>query len=388
MDIETKLVHSGEEGEYIKGSLTLPIFQTSTYIFKNMNEVKQYTDGELEHFEYGRYGNPTQRVVENKIAEIEKAEESLLFPSGMNAITTTLFALAEAGDHIIITDDSYKKTYEFVTNVMSKYNVDYSVVPYGDYQAIEKSITDKTRLLFFESPTNPYLNIMDFDLLINIAVKHKLILIIDGSFASFVIQCLIEYGVDLVIHSGIKYLAGHNDILAGVVSGKTEYIEKIRKYRDMLGGIISPNSCYVLNKGLKTLGIRVEKQNGSAMKIAEFLNANPLIDKVYYPGLKNFKYYDIAKKQMNGFGAVITFEINKEITKVIEFFNNLKLCKIGPSFGGVETLITHPATVSYYMYGKEERYKLGITDGLVRLSVGIESVEDILRDIENALKSI
>ena len=384
--LSTRAIHAGEPRRKYADSLTTPIIQTSTFTFRNSKHIEDYTRKGKEHFEYGRYGNPTVKIAEKRLANLEGAEDCVVFSSGMSAITTTILTLIQSGDHIVITDDSYKKTLEFCRFYLKQFGVECTIVPFGDYEVLEKAIKKNTRFIFSESPTNPYLNIFDLFKIKHIADKHNVLTLIDSTFATPLNQRPIEFGMDLVLQSATKYLGGHNDILAGAVLGKKELIEKIRNTHKSMGGLIDPHCCYLLLRGLKTFPLRVKKQNETALKVAEFLKNHPRVKKVYYPFLKSHPHYAVAKEQMAGGGGVVTFEIKGNLNTAKRFLDALKLCYIGPSLGGVETLITHPALVSYYDCTRKERYELGITDTLFRLAVGIEDVEDIIADLERGLK--
>jgi len=284
--IDTRSIHAGEPRRKYADSLTTPIIQTSTYTFKDSKAIEDYTKKGKEHFEYGRYGNPTAKIAEARLANLEGAEDCVVFSSGMSAITTTILSLVQSGDHIVITDDSYKKTLEFCKSYLKQFGIGCTIVPFGDYEILEKAINKKTRFIFSESPTNPYLNIFDLVKIKKIADKHNVLTLIDSTFSTPLNQRPIEFGMDIVLHSATKYLGGHNDILAGVVLGRKEQIEKIRNLHKSMGGLIDPHCCYLLLRGLKTFPLRVRKQNKSALKVAEFLEAHPRIRKVYYPFLK------------------------------------------------------------------------------------------------------
>jgi len=381
----TRAIHAGEDRARYADSITTPIVQTSTYAFKNSKEVEDYTKHGKERFEYGRYGNPTEKVAERRLAALGGGEDCVVFGSGMSAIITTILALVRSNDHIVITDDAYKKTLEFCSAYLQRFGVDCTIVPFGDYDAIDSAVRPNTRFIFSESPTNPYLNIFDLDRLREIARRHQVLTLIDATFSTPLNQRPLEFGVDLVLHSCTKYLAGHNDILAGAVLGRKELVGEIRKMHKAIGGVIDPHCCYLLLRGLKTFALRMKIHNETGMRIARHLEGHPQIKRVYYPGLESHPYYAIAQAQMSGFGGVVTFEIRGTIKTAKRFLDSLKLCYIAPSLGGVETLITHPATVSYYDCTRKERYALGITDTLIRLAVGIEDADDIIADLDQAL---
>lgn len=378
-------VYSGEEHINAYNSITTPIIQTSTFVFKDSQAIDDYTLRNAERYEYGRYGNPTQAAAEKKLAALEGAEDALLFTSGMSAITTTFLALLKSGDHIVITDDAYKKTLEFCKAVLPQFGIETSVVSVHDYEAMQACLKPNTRIFFSESPTNPYLNVMDLERLSKMFQGRNIILISDSTFATPYNQRPLEFGVNLVIHSCTKYLAGHNDILAGVGLGPIVLIQKIREFHKMMGGVIGPFTSYMLIRGLKTFALRMQRLNENGQKIAEYLSAHPKISEVYYPGLPDHKYYELAKRTMRGFGAVVTFEVKADMDGTRKFLDHLKRIRIGPSFGGVESLITHPATVSYYGNTKEEREALGIKDNLVRFAAGIEEPDSLITDLEQAL---
>ncbi|MHC4759436.1 MAG: trans-sulfuration enzyme family protein [Planctomycetota bacterium] len=385
--LSTRSIHAGEHRRKYADSITTPIIQTSTFTFRDSKHIEAYTKKGKEHFEYGRYGNPTAQIAEKRLADLEGAEDCVVFSSGMSAITTTILTLLQTGDHIVITDDSYKKTLEFCNSYLKQFGIECTVVAFGDYDALEKAIKKNTRFIFSESPTNPYLNIFDLVKLKDIAHRHNLMTLIDSTFSTPLNQRPLEFGIDLVLQSATKYLAGHNDILAGAVLGKKDIVEKIRILHKSMGGLIDPHCCYLLLRGLKTFPLRVKKQNETALQIAQHLEAHPRIKRVYYPFLSSHPHYEIAIEQMNGGGGVVTFDIKGTLNDSKRFLDKLKLCFIGPSLGGVETLITHPALVSYYDYSRKDRYKIGITDTLFRLAVGIEDVEDLIADLDNALNN-
>ena len=388
-DLGTDCIHGGEERFKPHDSITTPIFQSSTYVFRNSEDIRRFTRKEHFRYEYGRYGNPTQKAAERKLAQLEGAEEAVLFASGMSAIINTLLTVLKDGDHMIITDDAYGKTLTFCKNWLPKWGIERTVVKMGDYEAIENALKPNTRLFFSESPTNPYLNIMDFAKLREIKSRYpEVIVVSDSTFATPYNQKPIELGADIVIHSATKYLAGHNDILAGVVLGSSELVQDIVNFQKIMGGVIDPHCAYLLIRGLKTFSLRMEKFNKSGEVLAEWLENHPRIRRCYYPSLKSHPHHDVAKREMDGFGAVVTFELDGDLEDANRFLDNLNLCYIGPSLGGCETLITHPATVTYYNCTREERYELGILDNLFRLSVGLENTDDIIADLDNAIKKI
>jgi cystathionine gamma-synthase len=382
----TRSIHAGEDRARYADSITTPIVQTSTFVFKDSREIEDYTKHGKARFEYGRYGNPTDQVAERRLAELEGAEDCVVFASGMSAVTTTILALVRSGDNIVITDDAYKKTLEFCGSYLARIGVQCTMVPFGDYEGLDAATNAKTRFIFSESPTNPYLNVFDLHRLVKIARKHKVLTLIDSTFATPMNQRPLEFGIDIVLQSCTKYLAGHNDILAGAVLGSTKLIEEVRALHKAMGGVIDPHCCYLLLRGLKTFAVRMERHNATGLRMARFLDAHPCVQRVYYPGLESHPHHQIACEQMTGFGGVVTFDIKGGLSAAKRFLDHLKLCYIAPSLGGVETLITHPATVSYYDMTRKQRYSLGITDTLLRLAVGVEDPDDLIADIDQALR--
>ena len=385
----TRAVHAGANRKKPYHALIEPIVQTATYAFEDFADIQDFIaakeKGTITHDDYGRYGNPTVQAVESRIAALEKTDSALLLSSGMAAITTTLLALLQTGDHIIITDDCYKRTREFVESFFARYGVFCTTVPMGNSEAIEAAITPKTRILISETPTNPYLRVADIDQLVQIAKAHNLLTLLDTTFATPINLRPAEYGIDLIVHSGTKYLGGHHDLLAGVVVGRKELIDSIREHLGMLGGIISPQNAFLLGRGLKTLALRVRHQNKTAQQVAQFLENHPEIEQVWYPGLPSHPDHEIAKKQMEGFGGVVSFTIRGTLEETAAFIDRLRLPYITPSLGGTESLINQPALMSYYSLTSAERQAVGISDNLVRFALGIEDAEDLIADLEQAL---
>ena len=386
----TRAVHAGEAGAKPHHSLTTPIFQTSTFTFDDTADMVDYQEANsagrhTTRLEYGRYGNPTVAVVERKIADLENGEAALLFSSGMAAVTMSLFTLLSSGTHVIMTDDCYRRTRQFVTKYLSRYGVHATQVPAGDYQALEEAIRPETRLIFSESPTNPRLRVADVPRLVALARQHELLTMIDSTFATPVNMRPLELGVDLVLHSATKYLGGHNDLLAGVVVASEEMIARLREGQGVVGAICDPHTAYLLLRGLKTLGLRVARHNESGMRVARFLEQHPRVSRVYYPGLPSHPDYAIAHDLMSGFGGVISFELDADLEATGRFIDALRIPYIGPSFGGTEGLVEQVALSSYYELSSEERAAIGIPDSLVRLGVGIEDVHDLIADLGQAL---
>ncbi|HEX2228830.1 MAG TPA: aminotransferase class I/II-fold pyridoxal phosphate-dependent enzyme, partial [Candidatus Binatia bacterium] len=338
--------------------------------------------------EYGRYGNPTQRVAEQKVAALEAAEACLLFSSGMAAVTTTLYAVLGHGSHVVVTDDSYRRTRQFLTQTLHRYGIEVSVVPAGDYDAIEDAIRPTTRVLVSESPTNPYNKIVNMERFAGIGTKHRVKTLIDATFATPFNQRPLEFGIDLVLHSATKYLGGHNDLLAGAVLGSTELIDGIRSLQAVTGAIIDPLAAYLLARGLKTFALRIARQNANAQALAEFLGKHPKVNAVHYAGLPSHPDYEVARRQMRGFGGVISFEIAGDLEATSRVVDACRIPQIAPSLGGVESLIEQPALMSFYELSTEERLMVGIKDNLIRYAVGIEDSEDLIDDLATALKHV
>lgn len=391
--IGTQAVHAGEPRQNPYGSITVPIVQTSAYTFPNTDALEQFMAERMfwdkpEFQEYGRYGNPTVRVVEEKIAALEEGEEAILLSSGMAAITLTLLLLLNPGDQIVVTSDLYRRTRTFCETFLKRWGVDVAIVPPGDWRALEEAICSRTRFIFSEIPTNPFLRVIDLERLVDLARRHGVRTIIDSTFATPCNLKPLMYGVDLVIHSVTKYLAGHNDLLAGVIVGSCELMTPLREAQALFGAVVDPSAAYLILRGLKTLALRVERQNSTAMAVAEYLEAHPKVRRVWYPGLPSHPDHEVARRLMRGFGGVVSFEIAGSAEETRRFVDALRIPRLAPSLGGVESLVTIPALMSFYESTPEERAALGITDQLVRLSVGIEDPEDLLADLEQALAAI
>jgi cystathionine gamma-synthase len=384
----TRAVHGGEARAKLGNAMTEPIIQTATYTFANSAEIADHFEGRVEREEYGRYGNPTQRVAERKLAALESAEDGLLFSSGMAAITTTLFAMLSKGAHVVVTDDAYRRTRQFLLQVLRRYGVEVTVVPAGDYDRLEEAVRQTTRLIFSESPTNPYNRILDLERVADIGRRHRIKTIIDSTFATPINQRPIEFGIDLVIHSATKYLGGHNDLLAGAVLGGAGLISAIRDLQGITGAIADPFASYLLIRGIKTLALRVARQNQNAERIAAMLDVHPKVERVHYPSLPSHPEHEIAARQMQGFGGVVSFEVRGDLAAASRLVDACRIPRIAPSLGGVESLIEQPALMSFYELSTEERLQVGIKDALVRYSVGVEDAEDLIADLEHALEQV
>ena len=387
----TLAVHAGEEKRKPYGALTTPIIQTSTYTFADTAEILDYmqkkANGESEvRDEYGRYSNPTQSTAERKLATLESGEQALLFASGMCAITTAILALLSAGDHLVLVSGAYRRTHEFATSFLPRWGIETDVVPIDDAAALAGAIRPTTRLILAESPTNPYLRVMDLAGLACLGTEHGILTAIDSTFATPINMRPLEHGLDLVIHSATKYLAGHNDLLAGALVGSRDTLSRIDAARGVLGGVSSPLDAYLLLRGLKTLDLRVRRQNENGLRVAQFLERHPKVRRVYYPGLPSHPDYGVARRQMTGFGGVVSFELEGDLERTGRFVDLLRMPYLGPTLGGVESIAQQQAI--FVSLESEERRKAGIGDSLVRYSVGIEDAEDLIADLEQALDGI
>jgi len=387
----TRLVHAGEPRPKPRHALITPIFQTSTFTFADTADLIDFMETqsrgeETARLEYGRYGNPTVAAVERKVANLDGGEAALLFSSGMAAITVTLLTLLSSGAHVVCTDDCYRRTRQFVTEFLKRYEVEATQVPMGDYDALEAAIRPNTRLILSESPTNPRLRVIDVPRLVEIARRRGLWTVIDSTFATPINLRPLALGADLVIHSATKYLAGHNDLLAGIVVGSRKMIDELRQTEALIGAICDPHTAYLLLRGLKTLELRVSRQNDTALQVARFLERQPTVHRVYYPGLPSHPDHVIACRQMSGFGGVVSFELDADLETTGRFIDALQIPYIGPSFGGVEGLVEQVALSAYYELSTEERSAIGISDALVRLAVGVENADDLIADLEQALE--
>lgn len=383
----TEAVHGGEFRDS-KGAVASPIYETSVFAFKSTKELIDVINEKAEGYIYTRYDNPTVRAVEKKVALLEKAEDAAAFSSGMAAVTSTIFTLVSSGDHVISTMDLYGGTLTFFQEFLPRLGVSVSFVEAASHAEIEKALRGNTRVIYAETPTNPTLKVVDLHKIAALAKKNGVTTVIDSTLASPYNLRPIEFGVDVVVHSATKYLGGHNDVTAGIVCGSKDFIQKLKKTRKIFGGTLDPIAAWLLLRGLKTLALRMERHNKNGMLVAKYLEKHPKVKKVYYPGLPSHPQHSIAKKQMSGFGGVVSFEIKGGFEKTVKFVESLKLCTLAASLGGTETLVTQPATSSHYFISPEQRLKAGITDQLIRLALGIEDPEDIISDLEEALNKI
>ena len=385
----TRVLHAGARRGHAFHSLTPPIVQSAAYTFEDTEAILAFKSAdEQDRLEYGRYGNPTVAVVEQRLAALEGGEAALLVSSGMAAITLPLLLLLSSGDHLIIGDDTYHRTRVFANEFLTRYGVAVTTVPTTDLDAIEAAIRPNTRIIVAETPTNPFLRCIDLRGLAEIARPRGILTLIDSTFATPLNQQPLQHGIDLVVHSVTKYLAGHNDLLAGAVIGRQEIIDLLRDSQGLFGAVVDPSTAYQIHRGLQTLGLRIARQNQSALTIARFLDAHPKVRRVWYPGLASHPDHEVARGQMAGYGGVVSFEIDGDRAAASRFVDALQLAHIAPSLGGVDTLVMQPAVLSYFDTPREQRLALGITDELIRLAVGIEDVDDLLADIEQALEAV
>ncbi len=383
----TIAVHAGEMRQKPGDSITDPIFCASTYTFENTQDVITFIEQKLPREEYGRYGNPGEKVVEAKLAAMERGEDAVLYASGMAAIVGLLMTKLNSGDEVVFFDECYHRSREFCSKHLSRFGVVTRQVKACDYVAMESAITPRTRLLISESPTNPHMSVVDLERFATLGKKHGIETLIDATLATpYNVQPL-TFGVDYVLHSATKYLGGHNDLLAGVLIGAKEKLEPVRRLRGIMGAINSPHNMYLLSRGLKTFELRMQRHNANGMAVAEFLAEHPRVERVYYPGLASHPYHEVAKATMRGFGGLVTFLIRdaswRETANVIDA---VQIPRIGPSLGGVESLIEQPLVMSYYECSPEDRRRFGIPDNMVRLACGIENAEDLIEDLKQALE--
>jgi cystathionine gamma-synthase len=385
-------IHGMDRVHHAHYAVSTPIVHTSNYYFENTQEVYDFMKGKsegrlLREHEYGRYGNPTQTECERKLAAIEGAERAVLFSSGMSAVILTLMTFMRRDGHIIFTSDCYRQTRDFAANLLAEFGIQVSMVD-PTAGAIEKAIRPNTNVIFTESPTNPYLRCLDLEAVVKVAKQHKVLTIIDATLATPYNIKPLEMGVDVVVHSATKYLGGHNDLLAGVALGSDKLMNDVYRMQRMIGATPGPLTCFLLERGLKTFGLRMKHHNEAGLAIAHMLEAHPKIEKVWYPGLDSHPDRAIAKEQMKGFGSVVTFLLRGDDAKTRKFIDSLELFLITPSLGGSESLVTQMWMMSFFDYPAEYRKKIGMSDNLVRLALGLEDVDDLTADLKQALEKV
>jgi len=383
----TLAVHAGEDRQKLGHSITDPIFASSTYTFENTQAVIDFIEQRQPREEYGRYGNPSQRVVERKLAALEGGEAALLFSTGMSALVGLLMAKLSSGDEVIFFDECYHRSREFCAKHLARFGVVTRQVAACDYEAMARAITPRTRLLISESPTNPHLSVVDLERFAELGQRHGVETLIDATLATPLNLRPLAAGIDYVLHSATKYLGGHNDLLAGVVVGSKEKLEPVEKLRGIMGAINAPQNIYLLSRGLKTFELRMRRHNENGLAVARFLAEHPRIERVYYPGLPSHPYYEVARRTMRGFGGLVTFLVRgadwRATARVVD---SVRIPRIGPSLGGVESLIEQPLVMSYYSCTPAERASYGIYDNMIRLACGIENPEDLVADLAQALE--
>ena len=382
----TDCVHAGEARQKPGDSVTDAIFCAATYTFTDTQSVIDYIEQKQTREEYGRYGNPNERVVERKLAALDAGEDAVVYSSGMAAIVGLLLAKLNAGDEIVFFDECYHRSREFCGKHLSRFGVVTHQVKTGDYEAMEAAINERTKLLVSESPTNPHLSIVDLERFAEIGRRRGVETLIDATLATpYNVQPLTA-GVTYVLHSATKYLAGHNDLLAGVIVGAEEDLADVRKLRGVTGGVNSPHNMYLLERGLKTFELRMQRHNANGQAVAEFLAEHPRVEKVYYPGLPSHTYHDVARRTMRGFGGLVTFNLlDADWRQTAAVVDAAQVPRIAPSLGGVESLIEQPLVMSYYECSPEDRQRFGIADNMIRMSCGVENAEDLIADLEQAL---
>jgi len=382
---ETKAVHGAADLEKKNGPLSTPIYQTSTFEVTDNDEQVRVRN--TDHH-YTRYGNPTNTVAEKTIAELEGMDAALTFASGMGAVTTTMMALLKSGDHVVAQRDIYGGVSKFLSQWLPKMGIETTFVDTNEYEQHERAIRPNTKLLHLESPTNPTLRVVDLKKVAAIARQHKLLSMIDATFGTPINQHPAEYGIDLVMHSGTKYLSGHSDLICGAVVGRHELIERIWETRTTLGNCMDPHASWLLVRGLKTLAVRVARQNENALRVAEFLADHAKVRSVHYPFLKSHSQYAVARQQMSGGGGMVSFEVEGTGEDARRVSEAMRLFTLATSLGGVESLVSIPVLTSHAMIPAEARAKMGVTEQMIRLSVGIENADDLIADLEQALQAV
>ncbi|PHH96748.1 methionine gamma-lyase [Fusobacterium polymorphum] len=386
----TTAIHAGTL-KNLYGTLAMPIYQTSTFIFDSAEQGGRRFALEEAGYIYTRLGNPTTTVLENKIAALEEGEAAVATSSGMGAISSTLWTVLKAGDHVVTDKTLYGCTFALMCHGLTRFGIEVTFVDTSNLDEVKNAMKENTRVIYLETPANPNLKIVDLEALSKLAhTNPNTLVIVDNTFATPYMQKPLKLGADIVVHSVTKYINGHGDVIAGLVITNKELADQIRfvGLKDMTGAVLGPQDAYYIIRGMKTFEIRMERHCKNAKKVVEFLNKHPKIERVYYPGLETHPGHEIAKKQMKDFGAMISFELKGGFEAGKTLLNNLKLCSLAVSLGDTETLIQHPASMTHSPYTKEEREAAGITDGLVRLSVGLENVEDIIADLEQGLEKI
>jgi len=384
----TRAVRAGERTDPETGAVVTPIYETSVFAFTTTQQLIDAVSEKTTRDVYTRWSNPTITAAERKIAELEGAEDCAVFSSGMAAISTAIISFVSLGDHIVSVRDLYGGTVELLSNLIARFGVRTTFVEATDLSEIKSAVTENTKLFFLETPTNPTLKLVDLPKVAEIAKKANARVLVDNTFATPYNQQPLRFGCSVAIHSATKYLAGHNDVTAGAAAGPKELIGPMKKLRRILGGVLDPHAAWLMLRGMKTLALRVEKHNANGQKVAEYLEAHPKVERVYYPGLSTHPQHSLAKRQMKGFGGVLSFELKGDVNLTMRFVDSLKLALIAPSLGGTETLVSQPSAASHYFMNPDERRKAGISDSLIRLSLGIEDANDIISDLAQAFEKV
>ena len=388
----TRQIHTGHIHMPGINPLATPIFQTSTFEFDSTEQGAKRFSGEEQGYIYTRLGNPNSNQIGEKLAALEGAELGMAMSSGMGAITTVLWTTLRAGDHLLADDALYGCTYSFFMHGLTRYGVEVTLADFSNIENVKRELKANTKAVYFESPTNPNLKLIDIEAVASIAHAHNPEIkdIVDNTFCTPFLQRPVELGADVVIHSATKYLNGHGDVIAGMAAGKADFITECTMFglKDMTGAVIGPFEAYLISRGMKTLDIRMEKHCKNAMAIAKYLESNSKVKRVIYPGLESHPQHELAKKQMHGFGGMVSFELNASREDSAKFINSLDLCTLAVSLGDAETLIEHPATMTHSTYTPEALAEANISESLIRLSAGLEEAEDIIHDLEEGLKRI
>lgn len=389
LSFATRSVHAGYDSADNEGSLNPPIYMTSTFAFDSVEQGAGRFSGEQQGHFYSRISNPTQEILETRLADLEEGEAALATASGIGAITATLWTLVSPGDQILVDETLYGCTFSFMEHGLKKFGVDICYADFTNHAEVAVKLTDKTRVVYFETPVNPNMRVIDIAAISGLAKGYNrdIKVMVDNTYCTPALQRPLTMGADLVVHSATKYLGGHGDLIAGAVVGDAETIQQIRLFglKDMTGAVISPMTVFLILRGIKTLQLRMERHCQNAQAIAEMLEQHPAVDQVFFPGLKNDPWHEVASKQMDDFGGMIALELKGGHEAGVRMLNKLKLAKLAVSLGDAETLIQHPASMTHSVYSPEERVEHGITEGLVRISAGLEAVDDIIADLEQAL---
>ncbi|WP_372863774.1 methionine gamma-lyase, partial [Pseudoalteromonas sp.] len=385
----TQCIHGPQKANDPHGALTSPLYQTSTFHFENAAQGAARFAGEEPGYIYTRLGNPTTTELEQKVAQLEGCEAAAATATGMGAVSASVLSFLSQGDHLIASSALYGCTFAFFAHMLPRWGIEVTFVDMTNESELRAAIKPNSKMIFVETPINPTMAVIDLALIGNVAKQHNLLSVVDNTFLTPLLQSPKQYGIDIIMHSATKYLNGHGDVVAGIVCGSLEHITQIKMtvLKD-IGATISPHDAWLINRGLKTLAIRVERHCQSAQTIAEYLEAHPQVNKVYYPGLKSHPGYKYIGKQMKAAGGVIAFEIKGSLTDGEQFIDSMQLCTLAVSLGDAETLIQHPASMTHSPYTPEERLAAGISDGLIRLSVGLEDVNDIINDLNQAFTKI